>query len=67
MLPAFRSQGEGLVINIGSILGRVTFSFSRRVEVFVPSLPLGHKAAVGVGLHGEIELIKPQGQELLSR
>jgi NADP-dependent 3-hydroxy acid dehydrogenase YdfG len=27
VLPAFRSQGEGLVINIGSILGRVTFPF----------------------------------------
>jgi NADP-dependent 3-hydroxy acid dehydrogenase YdfG len=27
VLPAFRRQGEGLVINIGSILGRVTFPF----------------------------------------
>ena len=26
-LPAFRRQGEGLVVNIGSILGRVTFPF----------------------------------------
>jgi NAD(P)-dependent dehydrogenase (short-subunit alcohol dehydrogenase family) len=26
-LPAFRQQGEGLVVNIGSILGRVTFPF----------------------------------------
>src|SRR6266849_8033444 len=27
VLPAFRRQGEGLVVNIGSILGRVTFPF----------------------------------------
>jgi NAD(P)-dependent dehydrogenase (short-subunit alcohol dehydrogenase family) len=27
VLPAFRSQGDGLVVNIGSILGRVTFPF----------------------------------------
>jgi NADP-dependent 3-hydroxy acid dehydrogenase YdfG len=27
-LPAFRRQGDGLVINIGSILGRVTLPFS---------------------------------------
>ena len=27
VLPAFRHQGEGLVVNIGSILGRVTFPF----------------------------------------
>ncbi|MDR6422486.1 SDR family oxidoreductase [Paraburkholderia phenoliruptrix] len=27
VLPAFRKQGEGLVVNIGSILGRVTFPF----------------------------------------
>jgi NAD(P)-dependent dehydrogenase (short-subunit alcohol dehydrogenase family) len=27
VLPAFRGQGEGLVVNIGSILGRVTFPF----------------------------------------
>jgi NAD(P)-dependent dehydrogenase (short-subunit alcohol dehydrogenase family) len=27
VLPAFRQQGEGLVVNIGSILGRVTFPF----------------------------------------
>lgn len=27
VLPVFRRQGEGLVINIGSILGRVTFPF----------------------------------------
>ncbi|WP_168791618.1 SDR family oxidoreductase [Paraburkholderia aromaticivorans] len=27
VLPAFREQGGGLVINIGSILGRVTFPF----------------------------------------
>lgn len=26
-LPAFRRQGEGLVVNIGSIFGRVTFPF----------------------------------------
>ncbi|MFM0170936.1 SDR family NAD(P)-dependent oxidoreductase [Paraburkholderia sediminicola] len=26
-MPAFREQGDGLVINIGSILGRVTFPF----------------------------------------
>jgi NADP-dependent 3-hydroxy acid dehydrogenase YdfG len=26
-LPAFRRQGEGLVVNIGSFLGRVTFPF----------------------------------------
>jgi NAD(P)-dependent dehydrogenase (short-subunit alcohol dehydrogenase family) len=27
VLPAFRRQGEGLVVNIGSIYGRVTFPF----------------------------------------
>lgn len=27
VLPVMRSQGEGLIINIGSILGRVTFPF----------------------------------------
>ncbi|MDS0857512.1 SDR family oxidoreductase [Burkholderia pseudomultivorans] len=27
VLPTFRKQGEGLVVNIGSILGRVTFPF----------------------------------------
>lgn len=27
VLPTFRAQGEGLIINIGSILGRVTFPF----------------------------------------
>ena len=27
VLPAFRRQGEGLVVNIGSILGRLTFPF----------------------------------------
>jgi len=27
VLPAFRHQGEGLVINLGSILGRLTFPF----------------------------------------
>ncbi|MFM0118244.1 SDR family NAD(P)-dependent oxidoreductase [Paraburkholderia sp. RL18-101-BIB-B] len=27
VLPAFRAQGDGLVVNIGSILGRVTFPF----------------------------------------
>src|SRR6266849_3485445 len=27
VLPTFRRQGEGLVVNIGSILGRVTFPF----------------------------------------
>ena len=27
VLPAMRKQGEGLIINIGSILGRVTFPF----------------------------------------
>lgn len=27
VLPAFRQQGRGLVINVGSILGRVTFPF----------------------------------------
>jgi NAD(P)-dependent dehydrogenase (short-subunit alcohol dehydrogenase family) len=27
VLPALRQQGEGLVINVGSILGRVTFPF----------------------------------------
>jgi NAD(P)-dependent dehydrogenase (short-subunit alcohol dehydrogenase family) len=27
VLPALRGQGEGLVINVGSILGRVTFPF----------------------------------------
>jgi NAD(P)-dependent dehydrogenase (short-subunit alcohol dehydrogenase family) len=27
VLPAFRRRGEGLVVNIGSILGRVTFPF----------------------------------------
>jgi NAD(P)-dependent dehydrogenase (short-subunit alcohol dehydrogenase family) len=27
VLPAFRRQGDGLVVNIGSILGRVTFPF----------------------------------------
>jgi len=27
VLPSFRRQGEGLVVNIGSILGRVTFPF----------------------------------------
>lgn len=27
VLPSFRRQGEGLVVNVGSILGRVTFPF----------------------------------------
>jgi len=27
VLPTFRNQGDGLIINIGSILGRVTFPF----------------------------------------
>lgn len=27
VLPIFRKQGEGLIVNIGSILGRVTFPF----------------------------------------
>ncbi|KUY76502.1 17-beta-hydroxysteroid dehydrogenase [Burkholderia cepacia] len=27
VLPTFRKQGEGLIVNIGSILGRVTFPF----------------------------------------
>jgi len=27
VLPAMRRQGDGLIINIGSILGRVTFPF----------------------------------------
>jgi len=27
VLPAFRLQGDGLIINVGSILGRVTFPF----------------------------------------
>src|SRR5215813_316921 len=27
VLPGFRRQGEGLVVNIGSILGRLTFPF----------------------------------------
>ncbi|MFM0758005.1 SDR family oxidoreductase [Paraburkholderia strydomiana] len=27
VLPAFRRQGQGLIVNIGSILGRVTFPF----------------------------------------
>jgi NAD(P)-dependent dehydrogenase (short-subunit alcohol dehydrogenase family) len=27
VLPAFRQQGEGLIVNIGSVLGRVTFPF----------------------------------------
>jgi len=27
VLPGFRSQGDGLIINLGSILGRVTFPF----------------------------------------
>jgi NAD(P)-dependent dehydrogenase (short-subunit alcohol dehydrogenase family) len=27
VLPAFRRQGDGLIVNVGSILGRVTFPF----------------------------------------
>jgi len=36
VLPVLREQGDGLVINIGSILGRVTFPFFEQSAIVSP-------------------------------